>query len=174
MSTARERDEAMLLELDHEQLMDLFFHQIRNIFRVDGLYFLGIEERFGTAAATEVDAECWRTMATLEARNLRRMLGLGDGLDDLARGLRLTSWALDHQEKDFIQEDARLTYRVMNCRTQTTRLKKGLGEFPCRQVRQGYLEAFAAVFGAQVECRQCPPDPHPGEVWCEWVFRRND
>lgn len=171
MSGARDRDREMLLALDREQLVDLFFHQIRNIWRVDGLYFLGIEQRVGTGAATDVDTECWRTMAKLEAQSLKLLLGLGAGLDDLARGLLLTSWALDHEAKELEQRPDEVVFRVIDCRTQTTRLKKGLAEFPCKSVRLGYLEAFAESFGATVECRRCPPGPHEGPVWCEWAFR---
>ncbi|MCJ7699422.1 hypothetical protein MUO56_04160, partial [Candidatus Bathyarchaeota archaeon] len=48
-------------------LLDSFFLQIRNIWRVDGLYFLGIERKFGTEAATEIDAGVWESMAAIEA-----------------------------------------------------------------------------------------------------------
>jgi len=49
-------DREMLSKISRKKLLDLFFLQIRNLWRVDGLYFLGIEKRFGTDASTEVDA----------------------------------------------------------------------------------------------------------------------
>ncbi len=170
MTEARDRDRRALAALGRDELLELFFHQIRNVWRVDGLYFLGIEQRFGTEAATAVDRDCWRTMASLEAKALRKLLGLGDGLEPLARALSMTSWALDHEEKELERLEGKVVFRVLNCRTQVTRLKKGLEEFPCKPVRSGYLGAFAEAFGCGVECLTCPPDAHEGELWCEWVF----
>jgi hypothetical protein len=74
-------DRKTVTEMPMEKLLDYFFHQIRNIWRVDGLYFLGIEKRFGTEAATELDAEVWESMATIEAKSLQRMFKVGENLD---------------------------------------------------------------------------------------------
>jgi hypothetical protein len=57
-----------------KKLLDLFFLHVRNLWRVDGLYFLGIEEKFGTEAATEIDINCWKFMGKLEARDLKALL----------------------------------------------------------------------------------------------------
>ena len=130
MSDARDRDREALLELDRETLLELLFHQIRNIWRVDGLYFLGIEKRFGLEAATEVDAECWAAMATLEARSLRTLLGLGEGLEPLARALAMTSWAWDDEVKELESGAGRVVFRVMRCRTQLTRLRRASTSSP--------------------------------------------
>jgi len=47
---------------------------------VDGLYFLGIE-KFGTEAATEIDASVWEAMAHIEAKSLQRMFNVGENPD---------------------------------------------------------------------------------------------
>lgn len=39
-------DRETLVEMPSEKLLDYFFFQIRNIWRVDGLYFLGIVKKF--------------------------------------------------------------------------------------------------------------------------------
>ena len=56
-------DREMLAKMPIEKLLDFFFLQIRNLWRVDGLYFWGIEKKFGTEAATEIDADVWAVMA---------------------------------------------------------------------------------------------------------------
>ncbi|UCH57583.1 MAG: hypothetical protein JSV18_01280 [Candidatus Bathyarchaeota archaeon] len=169
-----DRDREMLAEMPKERLLALFALHIRNIWRVDGLYFLGIEKRFGTEAATEIDAACWRVMGKLEARLLRDVLGVG-GVDPASfiHLLRNTSWALDvlGKENEVIGDSA--IFRVVDCGTQNTRIRKDLGVFPCKQVRHGYLEAFARELDPNIEmtCRVCPPDERPPDVWCEWEFR---
>ncbi len=50
--------------------------QLRNLWAVDGLYFLGIEELYGTEVATEIDANVWEVMGKIEARKLKEFLGI--------------------------------------------------------------------------------------------------
>lgn len=169
-----ESDRKMLEETPKERLLDLFALHVRNIWRVDGLYFLGIEEKFGTDAATVIDAACWRVMGKIEARTLRKMLGV-ERVDpeSFVQMLRNTSWALDIPRKEAEVSEDSVVFRVTDCGTQTTRIGKGLGIFPCKKVRLGYLEAFAKELDRDIEmtCNVCPPDERPPGVWCEWVFR---
>jgi hypothetical protein len=164
----------MLAELPMEKLLDYFFLQIRNIWRVDGLYFLGIEKRFGTESATEVDAGVWETMAAIEARSLKRMFNVGENPDlaTILHLLRKSSWALDQPFKEIEVGDKRATLSIDRCRTQEARLGKGLCEFPCKKVRFGYLRNFAKTLNPMVEvnCLVCPPDKHPEDLWCKWEF----
>jgi len=173
----QEHDRGMLENLPLEKLLDLFFLHIRNLWRVDGLYFLGIEERFGTEAATEIDANCWKILAKIEARDLKRTLGI-DRVEDaetLLYLLRNTSWALYQTEKAVEVDSSKKVgvFRVVSCRVQEARLKKGLGIFPCKRVRFGYLKSFAEELNPnfEVRCRVCPPDEKPQNYWCEWEFK---
>jgi hypothetical protein len=173
MSWPTKEDLASLNGLPKETLLRLFFLQVRNIWRVDGLYFLGIEERLGTEEATRIDANSWKVMGRIEARELKQELGLKQSdVAALIQTLRCTSWALYQTAKEAEVSDDSAIFRVSRCRTQETRLKKGLGEFPCRRVRFAYLKSFAEEFNPniEVECKTCPPGPHPRNMWCEWAF----
>jgi hypothetical protein len=164
----------MLGNMSEDKLLELFFLHIKNLWRVDGLYFLGIEENFGTSAATQIDANCWKIMGKLEARELKATLGVREkDVAALIRTLRNTSWALYQTEKESEASASRGIFRVTRCRTQETRISRGLGEFPCRQVRFDYLQSFAEEFNPDIKvvCRRCPPRRHRDKVWCEWEFR---
>jgi len=165
-------DREMLAKIPTEKLLDYFFSQIRNLWRVDGLYFLGIEKRFGTEAATEVDAEVWAAMAAIEAKSLQKMFKVGENPDvpKIVELLRKSSWALDQPFKTIEMSDKRATLSVDKCRTQEARLSKSLSEFPCKRVRFGYLKNFVKTLNpkAEVNCLGCPPDKHPKEQWCKW------
>jgi len=167
-------DRNMLAKMPIEKLLDYFFLQIRNLWRVDGLYFLVIEKKFGTDAATEIDAGVWETMATIEAKSLQKMFNVGENPDipTIIELLRRSSWALDQPFKTVQISDKRATLSVDKCRTQEARLSKGLGEFPCKKVRFGYLRNFAKTLNPKVEvnCLVCPPDKHPKGLWCKWEF----
>jgi hypothetical protein len=167
-------DRKTLAEMPMEKLLDYFFLQIRNIWRVDGLYFLGIEKKFGTEAATEIDAGVWESMAAIEAKSLQRMFKVGENPDvaTIIDLLRKSSWALDQPFKTIEINDRRATLSIDRCRTQEARLSKGLCEFPCKKVRLGYLKSFAKTLNskAEVSCLVCPPDKHPKDLWCKWEF----
>jgi hypothetical protein len=167
-------DREMLAKMPVEKLLDYFFLQIRNLWRVDGLYFLGIEKKFGTEAATEIDASVWEAMAEMEAKSLQKMFDVGQNPDvpvimDL---LRKSSWALDQPFKTVEINSRRAVLGIDRCRTQEARLSKALGEFPCKKVRFGYLRNFARTLNSNVKvtCLTCPPDKHPKDSWCKWEF----
>jgi hypothetical protein len=171
---AREMDRLKLMDLPKDKLVDLMFMHIRNLWAVDGLYFLGIEERFGTEGATEIDRMVWEVMGKIEARRLKETLGLQENdIAAMIAALSTSSWALDLEEREIDVEKDRAVIRNTNCRTQKTRLKKGLGEFPCRMVRWDYLKAFAKEFNEDiaVECKVCPPGEHSEDLWCEWIVK---
>ena len=173
MTRVPNQDRKLLKDLPKDRLIDLFLLHIRNLWRVDGLYFLGIEKKFGTTAAAEIDADCWRLMGKLEARELKKALGIkGDSIAALMYGLQNTSWSLDQRDKETEVTATRGVYRVTQCRTQLTRIHKELGEFPCKNVRLGYLKSFAGEFNPHIEVKAtiCPPGRHPPDVWCEWEF----
>ena len=167
-------DRETLARMPKNKLLDCFFLHIRNLWRVDGLYFLGIEQKLGTEAATEIDAGVWETMARIEAKSLQKMLQIGENpdLQTIMKLLQLSSWALDQPFKTVEVHDNRATLSVDRCRTQETRLSKGLGEFPCKKVRYGYLKSFAKALNPKVgvTCWVCPPDEHPKALWCKWEF----
>jgi len=173
MNWPTKEDLEMLGNMSRDKLLKLFFLNIKNLWRVDGLYFLGIEKKFSTEAATEIDADCWKIMGKIEARELKETLGVKkNDVATLIKTLRNTSWALYQTEKESEVSAEKGTFRVTRCRTQETRISKGLGEFPCKQVRFGYLQSFAKEFNPNIEvvCKICPPGPHSENVWCEWQF----
>jgi hypothetical protein len=141
---------------------------------VDGLYFIGIEERFGTEPATDIDAMVWNVMGKIEARRLKTILGIEpDNIEAISKYLKATGWHLDLEDVELEIQDDMIIEKNTKCRVQNTRLKKGLNEFPCKKVRFGYLQSFLAELNPniEVECIQCPPDPHTEDLWCEWHIR---
>jgi hypothetical protein len=173
METDREEDRKMLMQMPKEQLIEVFLLQMRNLWAVDGLYFLGIEEKFGTENATDIDKNVWEVMGKLEARRLKEIIKIeSNDIPSIMNALKHTSWSLDLENKEIAIEKDRGVFRNKNCRVQNTRMKKGLSEFPCKHVRWGYLKSFAKELNPDIEvkCNVCPPDEHPENLWCDWEF----
>jgi len=141
---------------------------------VDGLYYLGIEELWGTEAATEIDRKVWEVMGKIEARRIKKLFDInGTDVKSMLEGLSYSGWALDLEDKEIIIENNKGIVRNTKCRVQNTRLSKGLTEFGCKPVRFGYLKAFAKEFNPEIKvyCNVCPPDEHSDDLWCEWEFK---
>ncbi|MGD8505921.1 MAG: DUF6125 family protein [Candidatus Bathyarchaeota archaeon] len=173
MNRIADQDHKMLADMPKDKLLDLFFLHIRNLWRVDGLYFLGIEKTFGTEAATDIDTNCWKIMGKIEAKDLKTLLATRkNDIPSLMYALRNTGWSLDQKDKEIEVSEKRGIFRVVKCHTQLTRIRKGLEVFPCKNVRFTYLKAFAEEFNPniKVESRICPPGERPANVWCEWEF----
>ena len=173
MSLQDEKDRKLLSQMQTDKLLDLFALHVRNIWRVDGLYFLGVEERFGTDIATEIDANCWNVMGKIEARSLRKILKVEKITPTtFLKILKHTSWALDLWGKEGEISEDKVVLRVTDCGTQNARISKDLDIFPCRKVRYGYLEAFAGELSPEIQmnCKVCPPGERSEGIWCEWEF----
>ena len=170
---SRDEDKQIIENIPHEKITDYIFMHLRNMWAVDGLYYLGIEESFGTEAATEIDRKVWEVMGKIEARRLKKLFNItGEDIPTMIKYLKLSGWALDLEDKEIIVDKNRAILRNTKCRVQNTRLKKGLVEFGCKTVRWGFLRSFAKEFNPDiiVNCNVCPPDKHPNDLWCEWEF----
>jgi len=171
----REEDKKILSEIPGDKIPDFIFLHLRDLWAVDGLYFLGIEKQFGTEAATEIDRKVWEVMGKIEAQRLKEFLGLNgsDDIPSMIKALRFSGWALDLEDKEIVVEKEKAIVRNIRCRVQNTRITKGLDEFPCKKVRWGFLKSFAREFNPDiiVDCNVCPPDEHPSDLWCEWEFK---
>jgi hypothetical protein len=169
----RDPDREWLRELSKEELIDVLFMHVRDLFAVDGLYFLGIEHKFGGDDALEIDTRVWESMAKIEVRRLIKTMGIsGEDIPSFMQALRSCSWSLDTERKEIEVEENRGVYRNTKCRVQTRRIEKGLGEFPCKGVRHTWLKLFAEELNPKIKvnCLSCPPDEHPDDLWCEWEF----
>jgi len=62
------------------------------------------------------------------------------------------------------------------CRVQSARKRRGLPDFPCKQVGIQEYSLFAKKIDPRIEtkCIACPPDAHPDNYWCAWEFTLMD
>jgi len=147
---------------------------LRDMWAVDGLYYLGIEEKWDTESATKIDQDVWKVMGKIEARRIKKLFDInGSDIESMIKALHYSGWALDLEDKEIIVEKNRAIVRNTKCRVQNTRISKGLSEFGCKPVRHGFLQSFAKEFNPDIKltCNVCPPDKHPEDLWCEWEFR---
>jgi hypothetical protein len=74
------REEGVMIELTGEQAADFFR---RCYMAVDGLWCMKVEERYGFETALEVDNAVWQVFPKIQARKLKELTKLGNGIEAL-------------------------------------------------------------------------------------------
>ena len=153
------------------QLIELLKLYAQLLLTVDGLWFMGIERAKGVDDAIKFDKEVWRQFGVLEAHRMKKFLEMDSikTVEDVCKIVLLSPMWVSVGPKAEIQ-NSRCFLSVTNCHPQKSRIKQGLGEFPCKSLGAAYFEGFAPTLNPDLKyrCVFCPPDEHPEDVWCKW------
>jgi hypothetical protein len=158
--------------LSREESLELLKVYSRLALTLDGLWFRGIEEKFGLEAAVELDAKTWETFGKSSARRMMKFLGVKEpSILDIAKILILSPVFIFLGPTYEIINEKKGILTVTDCLPQKQRVEMGLGEFPCKPVGIAFFQGFTEVIPqAKIKCLICPPDTHPPDVWCQWEF----
>ncbi len=162
-------------ELSREDLLKLLEIYAKNWAAHDGCWFLAAEEKYGLDTAMMLDAVSWKRFAPIEAERIKDAFGIPDngGLAALEQALQLRMYALANKQEVVRVNENTLELRMIECRVQQARRRKGLQDFPCKLVSILGFPLFAETVDPAIrtECLACPPDP-VGEGYCRWQFTR--
>jgi len=163
-----------LAGLSRDDLVGLIEDSAKNWLAHDGLWFQAVERAHGLDAAIKADTEAWRTFTIIEAKRIMERHGIvpGGGIPALVKTLSLRLYAFLNKQDVIEQSENRVVFRMLDCRVQSARKRKGLPDFPCKPVGLVEYEWFAKTIDPRIEtrCICCPPDKHPDDVWCAWEF----
>jgi hypothetical protein len=139
---------------------------------VDSFWFLSVEEAHGRKNAEKLNENVWARAGSLAIRDVKQQFDISEkGLNGLEKALRLFPWTSigNHQIK---KTDDEIILTVPRCPPQVARLKRGLGEYDCKDMHgQEFINAAREIDPRiRVVCDFAPPDPHPKDLFCRWRF----
>ena len=164
-----------LRNLSREELLTLMDIHAKSWLAHDGCWFLAAEEKYGIDAAIALDTRSWELFSPAEARRIMKAFQIpeGGGLGALARAVGYRLYATVNRQAIARPDEHTLIYRMIECRVQTARKRKGLPDFPCKPVGIVEYSKFAETIDPRIKtrCLQCPPDRvEGGDCACAWEF----
>jgi hypothetical protein len=160
--------------LTKRELLEFIADAAKNWLAHDGLWFQEVEDGYGLATAMKLDGRAWEKFTVIEAKRIMQRLGIepGGGIKALAEALGFRLYAFVNEQEISELTEKSCIFRMKSCRVQEARRRKGLPDFPCREIGIVEYSKFAATIDARIktECVVCPPDEHPADTWCAWRF----
>jgi hypothetical protein len=141
---------------------------------VDGYWFAYIEKEYGLQTAVKINEDIWAKIATRTAKDIKSMFKIeGKGIERVLDALRYFPWYTITGYQVNREGDA-LIIQIPKCVPQEIRAKKGMGEYPCKEMHRQILENFVREIdnSTEVECVFAPPDEHPKDIYCKWILKR--
>ena len=168
MSTIGDEGVSLLYDLSKEELSRLSSTMPRTGWPTTASGFRRWRSATAWTWRSRLITEAWRYFTVIEARRIMERLGMkpGGGIPALVECLKHRFYARLNLQDVIEQSDTRVVFRMLDCRVQSARKRKGLADYPCKSVGIVEYSEFARTIDPRIrtKCIACPPDEHPDEL----------
>ncbi len=161
-----------MLSLTDKQIADYFK---RSYMAVDGLWFVKIEERFGFDTALEFDDIVWQIMPKIQARKLKSLVPMKEGLAGLLDGFT-TKMTLEGYTYDTRRTDDGFEISVTQCPwydimvgANRRHIAEKIGSRICTSEAKGWAAEFDKNISFELTGQLCQ-----GKDCCRLCFKHNN
>jgi len=159
-------------DMDRDDLLRYIEFLLWHYRVMDSFWFIRVEEEFGIKTAERINERVWVRVTPMAVKDLLRRFNIEEkGLEGLVKALSLFPWTIIGGHK-IEKVDNEVILTVSQCPPQVARLKRGLGEYDCKEMHMKEFIGIAREVDPhiQVRCEFAPPDPHPEDLFCKWRF----
>jgi len=159
-------------EMDKPELLKYLEFLLWHYRLVDAFWFIYVEEQFDRATAERFNEMVWAKVGQMGAREIVKSFDIKEkGLKGFVKAFKIWPWQIIAGYNIEEKEDE-VFISAASCPPQDARIKRGLGEYDCKEMHRQEFELFAHEVdpNIKVECLFAPLDPHPQGLYCKWRF----
>lgn len=135
-------------DLTESDKMEYFRRSYR---AVDGLWFMMVEGKRGFDEALETDEAVWRVLPKIQARAIKSLLRLDDGLDGLEEAIA-ARMALEEFDFELKREDGGFVVEIRRCPWHDIMIRSGREELS-EKVSEVICQAENSVWAQEFSCK---------------------
>jgi len=158
------RKAVAMVELTREQVADYLY---RCYTAVDGLWCMKVEEKYGFDVALDIDNEVWKVFPKIQARKLKELTGLGNGLEALYDCLTIKMTLEKYSFKaEKLENGGGFRLTIDGCHWHDIMVQSGrehlsaeVGSTICATEFSGWAAEFGDDIRSEQVCRLCEGAP---------------
>jgi hypothetical protein len=168
-----------LLQLPKETLADMVSMWINNYWACQSYWITYVERDFGQEAAERLDGEVFKKTAKIQAKELKKLLGLGDDMKAMAFVLKhiTTQWTPAGFNWNIDEvTDQHILFHVNECPMGTFRKTNNLELFSCKIISPPLYNALVKAVNPKMMaiCTHAHPDKRVEGLMCSWEIKYED